>query len=1050
MTHQRFRLAALAAATLALSLAVQAQEVRRPYIVQLVQAPVAAYSGGVAGLSATKPTSGTRLDVSASDVQAYVEHLQRQQSAVLQNISPEHITQRYNVVLNGFAANLTDAEVRELKKNSQVLRVEADEMLVPHTSTTPSFLGLNQAAGLWEQLGGQGKAGEDMIIAMVDSGVWPENLSFADRVDANGVPTRDPAGTLVYGAPPAKWKGIGCELKPGILAQHCNNKLLGIRSFVASTAALHASDYYSGRDGGGHGSHTLSTAGGNANVAANIGSFDLGIMSGIAPRARLAAYKTCYTTTSGGSSCASSSSVASIEQAVADGVDVINYSVGPSTGGGSFTDSVSQAFLNAANAGVFVSASAGNNGPATYTASNLGPWLTTVAASTHNRLVATVLTLGNGTQYLGGSLTTSPLPATTLVAARDAGMRPWADLSATDREALRLCFTAADRTQYGGSADAALDPAKVTGKVVLCERGTNARVNKSAAVATGGGVGMVLADDGSGRSADAHSVPSVHLSMLDGRAVLAYAQGGGAPTAAISGATVRLDMDAPITAGFSSRGPNAANASVLKPDVAAPGVMIAAAYAPSLSSTEVAALKAGGTTTKTAHNMISGTSMAAPHVAGLAALLKQRHPDWSPAMIKSALMTTAGDLLDDGVDMPLPWSPTANANGRLPWARGAGHVRPNLAADPGLVYDAGALDYAQFLCGLGLSAAAQCQVSGSIQPHNLNLASLTASSVLGSTTLTRTVTHVGSATATYTATTSLPGYNVVVSPASMTLEPGQKQSFTVQLTRTSAPMRTWTYGDLTWSDGTHTVKSPLIARAQALAAPASVYAESTSGSKTLSVGTGFSGPLVIEKSGLKAASRSTDTFSSSNKGAADSLCAAGTDPAVRVSTVTIPANTTAARWALYNADTSGAGQSTPDDLDLFLYNTSNKRLAQSTTSGSNETITLVNPAPGTYKVCVVAYSLGDGRTSTTYSMSSWMLNTSSTGGGFKALAPGKTVTGGTASVGLAWSGLAVNARYLGLLNYKVDGQIEASTLVEVFTNDPLPTAQSARAEDLLK
>lgn len=1030
----------LAVMTLLTSMAINAnaQEVRHSYIVQLVGQPVAAYDGSIAGLPATKPADGTRLDISATDVQAYIAYLDKKQNDVLVAINPANVTAKYDVVLNGFAANLTDAEVRALKKNSAVLNVQADTMQQPTTSYTPSFLGLDKATGLWSKVGGKQFAGENMIIAMVDSGVWPEDLSFADKVDAAGVPTHDASGTLAYGAPPAKWKGIGCEIKPGITASNCNNKLIGIRSFVADSAPINGADFLSGRDGtqeggGGHGSHTLSTAGGNAGVPAVLNGIPMGALSGMAPRARVAMYKTCYTgTTSTNGGCATSSSVSSINQAVKDGADVINYSIGPTAGGGTFNDPIEVAFLNASNAGVFVAASAGNSGPATNPAANLGPWHATVAASTHGRSFTAVARVAGSGDYTGASVNLNALPDTATVLSTDVGIAGYPLVYAN------LCFSSADGL-------ASLDPAKVAGKIVVCTRGTTARVNKSLAVFEAGGVGMILADNGAGLVAEAHSVPTVHVNKADGVTIKNFVGAHADATSALSIASLSY-VPAPVMAGFSSRGPNVADNNILKPDFTAPGVDIVAAFSASMTPGEVADLKAGGSTSSTGINMISGTSMSSPHIAGLAALIKQQHPDWNPAMIKSALMTTAGDTLPDGVTAGLPWSATALATGTLPWAQGAGHVQPNLATDPGLVYRASGLDYLRFSCALGLGFynSATCSYYGATPDYNLNLPSMTLGGVLGVQTLTRTVTNVGTITSTYTASAAVPGYTVLVTPPSFTIAPGAKKTFTVKLTRTTAPVDTWAYGSLTWSDGIHNVRSPLTVRGKALVVPSSVYSEAATGSKVLTIGTGFSGAMSIDKAGLKAATRTTNTLTGSNQGTAATICNANTSPAVNVSNFVIPADTLVARFSLFNAETTG-GQipGGEDDLDLLILNSAGTAVAGSLNGGSNETATMLRPAAGTYKVCVISYDNQD-RPGSTYTLSSWAVTKTDVGGNFKALAPATVYAGGTASVGMSWSGLPAGQRYLGAASYKVGGVDQGLTVVEVHTNDPLPLAISSR------
>ena len=1042
-----------------IALAANAQEVRHSYIVQLPAAAAASYDGGIAGLPATKPAPGNHLDISATNVQNYIAYLAQKQNDVLAGINPANVTARYDVALNGFAAMLTDTEVRALKKNTGVLSIQADAIHQLYTSNTPTFLGLDQANGLWNKVGGKGHAGEDIIIGMLDSGVWPEDTSFADRIDANGVPTQDLGGTLVYGAPPAKWQGIGCEIKPGITAANCNNKLIGIRSYISATASINSADFPSGRDGtleggGGHGSHTSSTAGGNAGVPVVINGINLGFLSGMAPRARLAMYKVCFTgTTSTNGGCASSSTVAAVNQAIMDGVDVLNYSIGPSAGGGLMSDPSEIAFLNASNAGLFVAAAAGNSGPTTGPSANLGPWHATVAASTHNRTIGARVIEGDGVLYPGASLNQAPLPSAPLINSINAGSVPYSSLSAADQLARRLCYTDADRAASNASSMGALDPAYVTGKIVICDRGNNARVNKSAAVLAAGGIGMVLADNGAGLVSEVHSVPTVHISQGNGVLLKAYAASLAQPTAALTAAMVFLDAPAPYIAGFSARGPNTADNNMLKPDIAAPGVDIAAAFAPSTTSDEVATLKAGGSTTKTGSSIISGTSMASPHIAGLAALLKQEHPTWTPAMIKSALMTSASDTLDDGVTTALPWT-NATAAGKLPFGQGAGQVTPNGAADPGLVYDAGILDYARLSCGfaapnLQLYSTATCAAIGSISGSALNLPSITAGAILGTQTITRTVTNVSNVSSTYHASFAMSGFSGVVTPSSFTIAPGATQTYSVTLTRTTTPQNVWGFGNLTWSDGNgHSVRSPVSARATALAAPALVYSEAASGSKIVTIGTGFAGPMSVDKAGLKAATRTAFTFATTSTASGATLCAANNSPAVKVTPFVVPASTLVARFSLYNADTGAAATAgAVDDLDLFVLNSANTVLASSASDGSNESVTLMNPAAGTYKVCVVAYDTQT-RPSTTATLSSWIVSPADVGGNFKVLAPATAYVGGTASVGMSWSGLAAGQRYLGAASYKVNGVVSATTLVDVQTNDPVPLTRNAKLAEL--
>jgi hypothetical protein len=423
-----------------LSSAAMAQS-RSTYIVQLAGEPTASYTGTVAGYAATRPAQGARFNSRSSAVLAYAAYLDSQQKSVASLVRNAPIIASYKNVYNGFAASLTAAEVQTLKASPLVVSVHADEMRRMDTITTSAFLGLSTPGGVWSQsVGGKALKGEDIIIGIIDGGVWPESPAYADKVDALGTPVHT-GGTQVYGPPPAGWSGT-CVAGEGFTpALHCNNKLIGARFFNAGflvnrpltgTGSKHWTEFYSPRDSvagptghGGHGSHTSSTAGGNANAPTSISGLNLGPASGVAPRARIASYKVCYTAvdptatdgTGTRNGCFSSDSVAAIDQAVADGVHVINFSISGSQT--SVNDPVEQAFLRAANAGVFVAASAGNSGPAVAVA-HVSPWLTTVAASTHSRSLSGNVTLGNGATYTGASVNTSALSAKPMINSVDA------------------------------------------------------------------------------------------------------------------------------------------------------------------------------------------------------------------------------------------------------------------------------------------------------------------------------------------------------------------------------------------------------------------------------------------------------------------------------------------------------------------------------------------------------------------------------------------------------------------------------------------------------
>ena len=331
------------------------------YIVQLEDAPVAAYTGGEAGYAATAPRRGQKVAVDSVAAQRYSAFLERKQDRALARVAGEDVAYRYTVSLNGFAARMSAADADVLRRSEGVVAVTKNQINDLDTSSTPEFLGLTQPGSLWDQTGGRdGQAGKGTVVGIVDSGIWPESKSFAGS-----------------GKPPAAFKN-DCQGGEQFPKSTCNSKLVAAKYFNASfpPETLVKDEYLSARDGDGHGSHTASTAAGNYGVKAVVDGTDLGSVSGMAPGAMIAAYKVCWNGDDGG--CGTADSVAAIDAAVADGVDVINYSIS-GTLTNTFADPVENAFFYAASAGVFVAASAGNSGPGASTVAHNSPWLTTVA-----------------------------------------------------------------------------------------------------------------------------------------------------------------------------------------------------------------------------------------------------------------------------------------------------------------------------------------------------------------------------------------------------------------------------------------------------------------------------------------------------------------------------------------------------------------------------------------------------------------------------------------------------------------------------------------------
>ncbi len=360
------------------------------YIVQLVDLPIASYDGEVKGFETTKPGVGERVDPSTAEAQDYGDFLAEQQEEAVESSGADSsdVLHTYDTAFNGVAVELTSAQAAAMRKDPDVINVWETEILTADTISTPDYLGMTGAAGVWdERFGGPDGAGEGMVVGVIDSGIWPESASFDPLPDAE-VPS-DWAGACVAGDDTQAANRVTC-----------NNKLIGARYYNEDIDVLDV-EFDSPRDYDGHGTHTAGTAVGNIAVPMTVNGIDLGDGSGMAPGAHVAAYKALWADGDGQASGSTADLVAAIDDAVSDGVDVINYSV---TGSRQFVvDPVELAFLSAADAGVFVATSAGNTGDTVGSSSvaHNSPWTMTVAASTHARNVNKEVTLGDGTTYQG-------------------------------------------------------------------------------------------------------------------------------------------------------------------------------------------------------------------------------------------------------------------------------------------------------------------------------------------------------------------------------------------------------------------------------------------------------------------------------------------------------------------------------------------------------------------------------------------------------------------------------------------------------------------------
>ncbi|WOL10011.1 hypothetical protein Cni_G18765 [Canna indica] len=684
----------------------------------------------------------------------------------------------YDAALSGFAAKLSAEQAEYLQQLDGILMVTPDELLHLHTTHTPEFLGLQPDKGLWSSPNSL----SGVVIGMIDTGIWPEHVSFSDAGYSD----------VKLG----RWKGA-CETGKGFSAKNCNKKLVGARAFwrgyeVIGGKINETLEYKSARDSGGHGTHTASTAAGNMVASANLLGFAKGTANGMSFSARIAVYKACWE-----SGCASSDILSAIDRAVADGVDILSISLGGGVSLPYYLDMISIAALGAVQRGVFVSCSAGNSGPYESTVINGAPWIMTVAASYHDRRFPTLVKLGDGRTFAGASLYSGkPTGLLPIVYGESAGGRN-----------ARYCLPDS------------LSPKLVKGNMVLCDSGYIGRTRKGEQVKLAGGAAMLLLnpkEQGEELFADPHVLPASSLGEAATKAIKSYIASSKSPASMITFLGTDYGRPAPAMAAFSSRGPSMVSPDVLKPDVTAPGMSILAAWPPTTSPSLLESDRR-----RVDFNIISGTSMSCPHVSGLAALLKSMHPDWSPAAIKSALMTTAYTVNNQNASI----IDVSTGRHATPFSMGSGHVDPEKASSPGLIYDIAPDHYLNYICSLNYTSQQiatlvrkkyNCPKNKIIRPEDLNYPSFSVLFDQGNktntttiSTHTRTVTNVGQAQCRYTMNVREPkGVKIVVSPKELAFDKiGQQLSFAVNFV--SAGGKASSFGELVWVCGSFSVRSPI-------------------------------------------------------------------------------------------------------------------------------------------------------------------------------------------------------------------------------------------------
>ncbi|KAI3913192.1 hypothetical protein MKW98_007208 [Papaver atlanticum] len=676
---------------------------------------------------------------------------------------------------NAFAARFTPDEARELKSSVNVISVFPNQYRELHTTASWDFLGFP------ENVPRNLKFERDIVVGVIDTGITPDSESFSDEG---------------FGPPPPFWKGT-CG--PFVNFSGCNNKLIGARYFKLD-GRNDPQDILSPIDMVGHGTHTSSTVSGNSVIGANLFGLGNGTARGAVPSSKLAMYKVCWAS----HSCSDMDLLAAFDAAIEDGVHVISISLGGFGRGphSYFENSLAIGAFHAMQKGIITVAAGGNSGPSLFTVDNHAPWILTVAASGTSRQYRSKVKLGNGKILSGlGINTFTPQPKLyPLITGEDAGFETEIDYYDYPKDP-RICM------------EDSLDTKKVKGKVVLCESSQfQMEYPADIVVSKAGGVGTIVVDSEGvltyNDTAAIYFSPATTLNGSSGEVIYKYINSTRSP-AAIIYKTEAVSISAPFVASFSSRGPSTGSRRVLKPDIAAPGTDILAAYPPSHPITYFE-----GDPRRSKYNILSGTSMACPHVAGVAAYVKSFHPNWSPAAIKSAILTTATPM-------------SATLNSEAEFAYGTGQVNPLQAVDPGLVFDMDERSYIKFLCQEGYSSDEIINLSGTkmncpeLPPKGYDALNYPTMHLRINATdqkpqiaiFRRTVTNMGPKNSIYKATIKkLKKVKMTVKPKKLVFTKRfQKISFTVAVKLKKVTSHTEIIsGSVTWTSSRHTVRSPVV------------------------------------------------------------------------------------------------------------------------------------------------------------------------------------------------------------------------------------------------
>ncbi|XP_031120640.1 CO(2)-response secreted protease-like [Ipomoea triloba] len=703
----------------------------------------------------------------------------------------------YTNGFSGFSARLTAEEARSIAQKPGVVSVFPDPILQLHTTQSWDFLDsfsnkkistAIRPGSAPDQPSSSGEA--DIIIGIMDTGIWPESASFND----NGM-----------GPIPNRWKGK-CEKGDDFNSSNCNRKIIGARYYPDSDdQGGQLSDSGSARDHNGHGTHVASTAAGSLVDDASYYGLATGTAKGGSPSSRIAMYQVCRSF-----GCPGSAILKGFDDAIKDGVDVLSLSLG---GSGGFkpdftTDVIALGAFHAVEKGIVVVCSAGNSGPTPSSVVNEAPWIFTVAASTIDRDFQSQVVLGDKTVIKGGGIHFSNLTKT-----------PVYPLATGESVKLDNGTRSVDARDC---VPQSLDPAKAKGKIILCETHDTDYGNddRKEEVKSAGGIGIILIDtEGRFIAPKFDTFPGSIIIENEGNQVYNYINSTRNPVATIlPTVTITGNKPAPVVISFSARGPSLASTNILKPDICAPGVDILAAW-----PTEANLNRPIPGKNPPGYYIISGTSMSCPHTSGIVATVKAQNPKFSASAIRSAIMTTA--IQTNNQNAPITTSAESIAT---PYDIGAGEANPTASIDPGLVYETETADYALFLCATGYNTSQIKLISKTIPkdfqcPDNLTedaISSINYPSIAifrprdgePPKTVTRTATNVGPEESVYTATIeAMTGIKATVTPNKLVFTK-EKKKLTYKMTFTATPSipQIDIFGSIIWTSGKYRVRSPIV------------------------------------------------------------------------------------------------------------------------------------------------------------------------------------------------------------------------------------------------